>query len=282
MQHMTRLWKSLVWGTLAGGYRLSRHVCPARNTQDVAVLMYHSISQTDNYYAVAPPMFAQHMRYLKAQYCPVRLVEVAEFVTGQGTLPDRAIAVTFDDGYADFFTNAFPLLEKYGIPATLFVCAGHVERQALGNHLPLLSWEQIRALQHSGLIEIGSHALTHQTLTRLSREDAATEIAASRAIIGHQCGISPCCFAYPKGQFNLTVVQLVEQAGYQAAVTVEAHLVQGGHPHAARAQAQFMMPRMQIDRLTSLRILQTKLTRASNWHYAVLTMMGRRKRPPYL
>jgi peptidoglycan/xylan/chitin deacetylase (PgdA/CDA1 family) len=243
------------------------------------VLMYHSISQADNYYAVTPHMFAQHMRYLKAQYCPVRLVEVAAFVTGQGTLPDRAIAVTFDDGYADFLTNAFPLIEKYDIPATLFVCAGHVERKALGNHLPLLSWEQIRALQHSGLIEIGSHALTHQALTHLSLTEATTEIATSRAIIANQCGISPGCFAYPKGQFNPTVVQLVEQAGYQAAVTVESHLVQGGSPQAARAQAQFMMPRIQIDRVTSLRIFQTKLTRASNWHYAVLTWVGRRKRP---
>jgi peptidoglycan/xylan/chitin deacetylase (PgdA/CDA1 family) len=282
MQHMTRLWKSLVWGTFAAGYRLHRHVFPARNTQEVAVLMYHSISQTDNYYAVPPHVFVQHMRYLKAQYCPVRLVEVAAFVTGQGTLPDRAIAVTFDDGYGDFFTHAFPLLEKYGIPATIFVCAGNVERQALGNNLPLLCWEQIRALQHSGLIEIGSHALTHQILTRLSRQEATAEIAASRAIIGSQCGISPRCFAYPKGHFNLAVVQLVEQAGYQAAVTTESHLVRGGHPQAAHAQAQFMVPRIQIDRLTSLGIFQTKLTRASNWHYAVLTMMGRRKRPTCL
>jgi peptidoglycan/xylan/chitin deacetylase (PgdA/CDA1 family) len=242
------------------------------------VLLYHSISQADNYYAVAPHMFAQHMRYLKAQYCPVRLVEVAAFVTGQGTLPDRAIAITFDDGYADFLTNAFPVLEKYGIPATLFVCAGNVERKMLGNHLPLLSWEQIRTLQHSGLIEIGSHALTHQPLTRLSLKEATMEIAASRAIIGNRCGISPGCFAYPKGHFNPAVAQLVEQAGYQAAVTVESHLVQGDTPQAMRAQAQFMMPRMQIDRVTSLRIFQTKLTRASNWHYAVLTMMGRRKR----
>ena len=282
MPHMTRLWKSLVWRTFAAGDRLSRSFFPARNTQEVAVLVYHSISQTDNYYAVAPHMFAQHMHYLKAQYCPVRLLEVAAFVTGQGTLPDRAIAVTFDDGYADFFTNAFPLLEKYGIPATLFVCAGNVERQALGNHLPLLSWAQLRALQHSGLIELGSHALTHQTLTRLSLQEATTEIAASRAIIGQQCGISPGCFAYPKGQFNLAVVRLVEQAGYQAAVTVESHLVQGGKPQAIHAQAQFMMPRMQIDRLTSFWIFQTKLTRASNWHYAVLTMIGRRKRPACL
>jgi peptidoglycan/xylan/chitin deacetylase (PgdA/CDA1 family) len=282
MQHMTRLWKSLVWGTFAAGYRLSRDAFPARNSQEVAVLLYHSISQADSYYAVAPHMFAQHMRYLKAQYCPVRLLEVAAFVTGQGTLPERAIAVTFDDGYADFLTNAFPLLEQYGIPATLFVCAGKVERQALGNHLPLLRWEQIRALQHSGLIEIGSHALTHQALTHLSLTETAAEIAASRAIIGHQCGISPACFAYPKGQFNLAVVQLVEQAGYQAAVTTESHLVQSGSPQTARAQAQFMMPRMQIDRVTSLRIFQTKLTRASNWHYAVLTMIGRRKRHIYL
>jgi hypothetical protein len=74
-----------------------------------AVLLYHSILQADNYYAIAPHVFAQHMRYLKAQYCPKRLLEVVEFVIGQGTLPDRAIAVTFDDGYADFLTSAFPL-----------------------------------------------------------------------------------------------------------------------------------------------------------------------------
>jgi peptidoglycan/xylan/chitin deacetylase (PgdA/CDA1 family) len=278
MKHITQLWKSLVWGTLFSGYRLSCCLSSEKNTPAIPVLLYHSISQTDNRYAVAPPMFAQQMRYLKAQYCPVRLLEVAEFVKGQGTLPDRAIAVTFDDGYIDFFTNAFPLLEKYGIPATVFICGGNVERKALGNDLPLLSWKQLRALHHTGLVEIGSHALTHQNLTQLSQADAITEISASRAIIGTQCGVSPCCFAYPRGHFNRAVVQFVEQAGYEAAVTVESHLVQGGNPQATRAQAQFMMPRLQIDRLTSFRIFQAKLTHASNWHYAVLTMMGRRRR----
>jgi peptidoglycan/xylan/chitin deacetylase (PgdA/CDA1 family) len=274
---MTRLWKSLVWGVLFSGYRLSYCLSPEKKTLEIPVLLYHSISQTDSRYAVTPHIFAQQMRYLKAHYCPVRLLEVAEFVKGQGTLPDRAIAVTFDDGYADFFTNAFPLLEKYDIPATVFVCGGNVERKSLGNNLPLLSWEQIRALHHSGLVEIGSHALTHQNLTQLSQEDATTEISASRAIIGTQCGISPCCFAYPRGRFNMAVVQLVEKAGYEAAVTVESHLVQGGNPQATRAQAQFMMPRLQIDRFTSLWMFQAKLTHASNWHYAVLTMMGRKK-----
>jgi hypothetical protein len=117
MQHMTRLWKSLVWGTLAGGYRLSRHVSPARNAQEIAVLMYHSISQTDNYYAVAPHMFAQHMRYLKVQYCPVRLLEVAEF--SQGKTQCRTVLLQ------QRLMMAMLILLRTSSPS--FVCGGNIE-----------------------------------------------------------------------------------------------------------------------------------------------------------
>ena len=108
-------------------------------------------------------------------------------------LPGRAVIITFDDGYRDFLTEAWPLLAQYGFSATVFLVAGKVGRtnewdHHYGQEIPLLGWEEIRGLQKEG-IEFGSHSMSHRPLTKLSVEETVREAAPfqnnARAESGH-------------------------------------------------------------------------------------------------
>ena len=258
------------------------------------VLMYHSVSESGWFFSVSPEEFDRQMRYIKEYYTPVRLRDIVDFldpvrsqtpkasadahvspvrvfiskgagrtsngVEGKRPLPNRAVAVTFDDGYKDFETHALPILERYGIPATVFVTVGEVDRKEMGNYLPLLGWDGIRDIGKSNLVEIGSHALTHKKLTRLPPEDAKNEIVSSGIIIERKTRLRPQFFAYPKGSFNDTIMDMVARAGYRGAVSAT-HLL------AAAETNRFAIPRIQIDRSTSFFEFRAKLTNASDWYY---------------
>jgi len=129
---------------------------------EVPVLVYHDIRDvpdTDEY-VVSSRMFRKHMAYLKQQgYQPVSLRRFADAAAGKSTLPEKAVVLTFDDGLASFQSIAMPILEEYGFPSVLSVVTGWVD----GRQLPaeyrdrLLSWEQLREISHSPLVEILSH-----------------------------------------------------------------------------------------------------------------------------
>src|SRR3989344_8598117 len=95
---------------------------PFFNFEGISILTYHSISDAEIDIAVRPEIFEQHLsEFKKKGYTFVSLAEAAEWLKSGGPLPHRAIALTFDDGYADFETNAFPILEHFKAPATMFV-----------------------------------------------------------------------------------------------------------------------------------------------------------------
>ena len=142
--------------------------------------------------------------------------------------PDGRIAVlTFDDGYADNFTNAMPILQKHKIPATLFVITGDVGQRNVvwdeaGEDLPadILSWEMIRELHRRGW-EIGSHAHRH---IHFGMHDEAVQSEAIRVSIEQiekNLGIVPMSFAYPYGSFGAATKSLLRQQGIRYAVTTE-------------------------------------------------------------
>src|SRR3989338_1085172 len=137
--------------------------------KEIVVLMYHSVASSDWFFSVSPGEFERQIRYLKKHCNPVRLNDMADFVRGERGLPSYSVAVTFDDGYEDFYKNALPILKNYGMPATLFVMAGEEpDRKELGSNFQLLGWNRLKEIQASGLIDIGSHAMTHKKLTRLT------------------------------------------------------------------------------------------------------------------
>jgi peptidoglycan/xylan/chitin deacetylase (PgdA/CDA1 family) len=100
-----------------------------RALKDVVILMYHRVNELPDYpyeIVVKPQNFAQHMRIIRKHYNPMRLLELAEALK-HDSLPDRCVVVTFDDGYVDNFTQALPILEKYQVPATIFVATGNID-----------------------------------------------------------------------------------------------------------------------------------------------------------
>jgi len=107
------------------------HFIKRKFTPAAVILMYHRVSDTavePNWLAVTPTNFAQHMRHLRQTYQPMRLLDLIDGIQ-QRSLPDRAVAVTFDDGYRDNLTSALPELEANNIPATIFVTTSYVDRE---------------------------------------------------------------------------------------------------------------------------------------------------------
>ncbi|MFH0935506.1 MAG: polysaccharide deacetylase family protein [Candidatus Omnitrophota bacterium] len=191
----------------------SRHYVPP-------VIMYHSVlpgAKYENRLAVSVRTFERQMRFLKNhRYNVVTLQELADLVRRKNKIPPRTVAITFDDGNKDNYTYAFPILKKYGLPATLFVIVGEVG----GLRQDKLSWEEVRQMQDSGIFTIGSHALGPEPLTKIkSEEELRRQIFDSRKILKEQLGKEAEIFSYPEGRFNPEIRRLVIAAGYKAAVT---------------------------------------------------------------
>lgn len=180
---------------------------------EVPILAYHQVSNDDDIYSVKPEQFRQQMKFLAEHgYTPVSLHEVIEAQAGKGSLPDKPIVITFDDGYADNFTTALPIMEEYGMRATVFVIAN-----AVGTP-DYLTWEQIAAMtaRHT---EIGSHTYSHVDLSTLPPEKQREELTLSKTTLEAKLGRPIEFLAYPYGQFNAATQQLLAETGYRAACT---------------------------------------------------------------
>jgi len=174
-------------------------------------------------YACPPELFEQHLRYLKASHhIPVSLSEVEAYLLSGKALPDNAVVITLDDGFEDNYTQAFPLLQQYGIPATIFLASGVVggkNEWMTGRDFPerkMLNWQQIEEMNRHK-ISFGAHTVSHPKLSELSDALATQEIVTSKQVIEERLG-EPCNhFAYPYGLFNDQTCKIVKEAGFKLA-----------------------------------------------------------------
>lgn len=190
-----------------------------------AILNYHSIHPAHEF-GTKPEEFWQQMEYLKSNFDVVSLLDFYELRKTKRNLPDKLVMVTFDDGYEDNYEYAFPILNKFGIKATVFVTTGFIngDIDIAKDHVTYrglnpLTWEQIIQLSKSG-ISFGSHTHTHQILAHVSREYAEEEISKSKTILEKQLGRSIDMFAYPLGQprtFNQQIIQLLQKYHFKLA-----------------------------------------------------------------
>ena len=185
----------------------------------VPILMYHSIdpyARKDNLLAITPAYFKRQMRFLRDHdYNIISLEAVAGLIKGSNKIPPRTIAVTFDDGYKDNYTYAFPILKEFNIPATIFVIVNEVGRPQ-GDRL---SWDDIKIMQESGLITFGSHTLNHPWLPGvILEEELKKEIGDSKRILEEKLGKKVAIFSYPLGGFNDKIRKMVIDSGYSYAV----------------------------------------------------------------
>ena len=188
----------------------------------VPILMYHYIRfnpvATDKIgygLSVTPSNFTSQMAYLATHgYHAISVSDVVDALHGIKTLPAKPVAITFDDGYDDLFTAAYPVLQKYGLHGESYVITGQVGMPGY------VTWDMLRQMEQSGVVTIGAHTIHHYDLAKLSEDEQRQEIAGSRAALQSQLGIPVNDFCYPSGQYSAQTIEIVKQAGFKDATTV--------------------------------------------------------------
>ncbi len=163
---------------------------------------------------IAPADFENQLKELKSlSYNTVFVRDIARSLRANQALPPRTVALSFDDGYLDFYTNVYPLLKKYDMKATFYIIVN-----ALGQS-GYLTHAQVKEMANSGYVEIGSHTFNHPDLSIIGYNDAVTEIANSKTDLEQITGLPVETFAYPYGRYKEEYKKIVADAGYLGAVT---------------------------------------------------------------
>jgi len=199
-------------------------VIPAgRSTISVPILMYHYIrrppSPADDRLgfglSTSPEDFRQQMDYLDDHgFHPVTLDDVRAYFAGTRALPDRPVVLTFDDGYQDLYTEAFPVLKQHHFKAVAYIVSGFVGR--VGQNVTAA---QVREMDAYG-IEIGAHTVNHVDLTKAGGS-LWYEVKGSKDALEALLGHAVVDFCYPSGRYNDAVIAAVDAAGFQSATTTQ-------------------------------------------------------------
>ncbi len=187
----------------------------------VRVLTYHRFGHSrQDPFCVAPEDFDAHLGVLAEQKRAVSLEQVYDFVHEGRALPRDACLVTIDDGMISTLEIALPLLEKHGVPAVAFVSSKLVGLDARELEERYMTWDELKKLTASGLVDVGSHAHTHRSLGELPLEEARAEAETSRRELTEQLGCDVTSFAYPFGMakdFSESTDTILKNAGYAIA-----------------------------------------------------------------
>lgn len=198
-------------GVSSGGY------------QTVPILAYHRFGEQVSKMEVTAEAFAAQLDYLaENDYRVVRLRDLEDFLAGKRPLPNRAVVITIDDGYASTYQYAFPLLKQHGFPATVFLYTDFVGAK------DALTWAQMREMVASGLIDIQAHSKTHANLSyRLPgesderyRERLDMEARVPREVLERKLAMTVDAFAYPFGDATEVLIERLRKRDYRLAVTV--------------------------------------------------------------
>lgn len=264
------------------------HVSRTLREGQPCILTFHGLRADDDPGLLDPDLhtpvslFREICRHLASQYDVRPLSEITMALQNRLPLPDRTVAITFDDGYASNYLLAYPILKEFGLTATIFVTSGFVDRThrlwfhrlesacasagkdhaaaaAIIKQLPQekvdaevsrlekewgirsdattevpaifqpITWDQVREMHASGLIEFGAHTRRHLILGRCDADTAMAEIEHSRDRLTTETGLRPTLFAYPNGQpgdYTAETVRLMRAAGFHAAVTMSPGFVE--------------------------------------------------------
>jgi peptidoglycan/xylan/chitin deacetylase (PgdA/CDA1 family) len=236
------------------------------------ILMYHSISDDAEpnhspYYKTTtrPALFAQHLRWLNDEgFRSVGLEEgirIAQLGSGGR---EKAVVITFDDGFRDFYDSAFPALTAHGHTATVFLPTAFIgESRQTFKGRECLTWEEVRELRARG-IQFGSHSVNHPVLYEASWGEIENQLAFSKTKLEQELGEKVASFAYPYAfpqqdqRFADTFKQLLRQQGYRHSVTTMIGRVQSGDD-------LFSLKRLPVNDCDDRPLLLAKLSGAYDW-----------------
>ena len=221
----------------------------------VPVLTYHYIrdavppTEELNYHlSVKTADLDSQFAYLaKNGFQIISLGDLYESLVNHTPVPPKSVIITFDDGYRDFYYNAFPLIKKYNLRVVSFYVASYT------SYPNYMNWEMLREIHNSGLVDVESHTLSHFLLTPLTPEEAGKEILESKKILEEGLGKKVNYLAYPYGDYNEEVVNLVKEAGYRQAFSVR--------PGAdLRSSEQMFLKRINVSGFDTLETFKSKLS----------------------
>jgi peptidoglycan/xylan/chitin deacetylase (PgdA/CDA1 family) len=212
-------------------------------THKLPILAYRRISP-GGLDAITPQVFEQQLHNLKDHdYYSASWEDWQSAKLAKTPLPGKAVLMTFDGGYLDFFQYAWPVLKRFDFTATVFLVAELIGKtnnweKAEFEEVQLMGWPEILQLRDAG-IEFGSMSATHQPLTALSPTEIVREGAKSRAILERGLEKSVKCFAYPYGDFDPVVAHLIGATGYTFGVSYELNF-------SSFDDALLSLPRIQV------------------------------------
>lgn len=200
--------------------RPDEFVPPGRPSVRVPILEYHYIRVNPDPHdrlgynlSVTPADFSEQMDWLRASgYHPIDLGDLRAYFQERRALPSRPVVLTFDDGYDDFYTTAFPILQAHEFKAVSYVVPGFLDHQRY------MTSAQVRTIDGAG-VEVAAHTMHHVDLTMASPSQLAVEVQGSRRALEQLVGHPVLDFCYPSGKFDNAVVGATGQAGFQSATT---------------------------------------------------------------
>ncbi|HYY33521.1 MAG TPA: polysaccharide deacetylase family protein, partial [Gaiellaceae bacterium] len=238
------------------------------------VLTYHAIERGPAPLCVDPRLFREHLDCLAEAGARMFTVSQLAAALRAGDLPERAVALTFDDGFASVADEAAPLLAERGLTATVFCVAGYVGRmndwpsQPAGRpQRPLASVEQLAGLAEAGF-EIGSHGLEHAPLDGAAEQVLRREIVESRAVLESMLGVRVSSFAYPYGALPEVPGRLLVAEEYTSACTTTIGRTQPG----CHLQA---LPRVDVHYLRRPELLRRAVAGALDSYLSVRRVAAR-------
>ncbi|MBF0538132.1 MAG: polysaccharide deacetylase family protein [Nitrospirae bacterium] len=216
----------------------------------IPVLMYHHVNARGSFISVDVGRFEQQMRLLQRMgYRTLDTTDLLE-IAAQGTTPQRCVMITFDDGWLDNYVNAYPILKKYGHKAVIFVVTSWVAQEGLRQRLDegfvtplpshkecvrmleegsgahcMLSWQELRQMELSGVIDVQSHTHTHVRFDKLYEDNNTTlahlhsDLQRSRGLIQERLNKDCLCLCWPWGVYDDQWIATATEVGFKALFT---------------------------------------------------------------
>ncbi len=239
--------------------RLMRGIAgPGRRIR--VILLYHSVGSDVSPASIPVKAFATQMELVARRFKTVRLGDLRSATRSGHPSEENIACVTFDDGYADNFEHALPVLEQCGIKATFFVVSGFLGKTCptFAGPIPMMEAGQVRELAAMGH-EIGSHTVSHRLLAALPHRTATMEMELSKKTLEDMLGEEVSSLAYPKGSYDRGMEETAERLGYRTAATTREGLVEPRPDWMA-------LPRVWIGNRLNMGAFEAKLSPAIDWY----------------
>ena len=194
----------------------------------IPIFMYHYIRELNDpndkigtNLSISPEKFAGQLDLIKAKgYTTITFKDIAD-----GNIPDKPVILTFDDGYEDFYTNAYPELRKRGMKAVSYIITGNIKKDGY------MSAEEINKISNDG-VEIGSHTVSHPDMSKVTTARAEMEARESKRILGEITERPIISLCYPSGKYNSETEKIIKDYGYSYAVTTNSGITSFTNPFA--------------------------------------------------